>query len=30
MAGEVSMIIDRGLKQKGVDENIGISRVNLT
>ena len=24
------MIIDRGLDQKGTDENIGTSRVNLT
>ena len=24
------MIIDRGLNQKGTDENIGTSRVNLT
>ena len=30
MAGDGSMIIDRGLNQKGTDENIGTSRVNLT
>lgn len=30
MAGDGSMIIDRGLDQKGTDENIGTSRVNLT
>lgn len=30
MAGDGSMIIDRGLNQKGIDENIGTSRVNLT
>ena len=30
MAGDGSMIIDRGLDQKGTDANIGTSRVNLT
>ena len=30
MAGDGSMIIDRELDQKGKDENIGTSRVNLT
>ena len=30
MAGDGSMIIDRELDQKGTDENIGTSRVNLT
>lgn len=29
-AGDGSMIIDRELDQKGKDENIGTSRVNLT
>ena len=30
MAGDGSMIIDRELNQKGTDENIGTSLVNLT